>query len=184
MARKLGTTLARSGLLLAAIAVTVSACGGGGGSGQAGGGGGNTSTPTTAPSAASSAAPAAAKSEIRQNWAAFFNGKTKPQQKIKLLAHGQKFAPVIKKQSKSGLARQTSAKVGNVVLTGPQHATVTYSVLIGGSPALKNQTGHAVRADGTWKISDASFCQLLGLRGHTPPMCPKASPSSPASSPH
>jgi hypothetical protein len=45
----------------------------------------------------------------------------------------------------------------------PTQAKVTYSILIGGSPALSNQTGTAVLQGGTWKVGLASFCGLLAL---------------------
>jgi hypothetical protein len=186
MARHVSRAVTRAGLLLAAVAVTASACSGGGGSGRSSGGGANASAPanSASSSSSSSAAPAAAMSEIRQNRAAFFNGKTTPQKKIELLQNGTKCAPVIKKQSKSRLARSTKAKVSNVALTGPQRATVTYSVLIGGKPAVTHQTGHAIRTAGAGKVTDASFCQLLGLQGRTPPMCPAGASSAAASPTH
>jgi hypothetical protein len=42
-------------------------------------------------------------------------------------------------------------------------AKVTYSILVGGQPALANQSGVAVYQDGTWKVGLASFCGLLAL---------------------
>ena len=42
-------------------------------------------------------------------------------------------------------------------------ATVKYDILLGGTPALKNQTGTAVNQNGTWKVGVASFCGLLTL---------------------
>ncbi len=38
-----------------------------------------------------------------------------------------------------------------------------YDILVGGTPALKNQTGTAVYQNGTWKVGVASFCGLLTL---------------------
>ncbi len=40
---------------------------------------------------------------------------------------------------------------------------MTYDIYLGGKPALSNQTGTAVSQDGTWKVGDVSFCQLLAL---------------------
>jgi hypothetical protein len=42
-------------------------------------------------------------------------------------------------------------------------ADVTYNIVVGGSPALSNQTGTAILQNGTWKVGDASFCGLLAL---------------------
>src|SRR5579875_3766087 len=77
-------------------------------------------------------------------------------------------------QSKSPLAAHTSAQVSEVSLTSPTTATVTYTILLAGKPALKNVKGTAVKTDGKWQVGDQSFCQLLKLQGTTPPGCPKA----------
>ena len=173
-------------LAVAAVALVAAAC--------------SSSGPTTAPTASPSAAsppvspaatpsegaspsaqsPAAAKAEIERNWTRFFNGQTPPGQKIDLLVDGQQFAGVIEASSQSQLARSTRAKVTNVSLTGPDTATVTYDVLVGGQPALTDRQGTAVRTDGTWRVSDASFCSLLALGGQVPAACPSpgASPSA------
>ena len=42
-------------------------------------------------------------------------------------------------------------------------AQVTYSILVAGTPELKNQAGTAVYQDGTWKVGVVSFCGLLTL---------------------
>jgi hypothetical protein len=116
---------------------------------------------------------AAAIAQIKRNWVAFFSPKTSPSAKEALLQNGTQFAPVITAQSKSPLAAQSAAKVNAVRLTSPSTATVTYTVLLAGKPALPHTTGTAVKANGTWQVSDASFCQLLKLEGPAPPGCPK-----------
>lgn len=135
------------------------------------------STPTTsstAPSAppSSSSAPAssseptagaAAIQAIETNWTKFFNAKTPIPQRIALLENGQKFAPVIKAQAGSTLARLATAKVTHVTLTGTDQAAVTYSILVGGKTGLGGQPGVAVYQDGVWKVGDTSFCGLLKL---------------------
>jgi hypothetical protein len=40
---------------------------------------------------------------------------------------------------------------------------VTYNILLGGQPALSNQSGVAVKQAGTWKVGVASFCGLLAV---------------------
>ena len=50
---------------------------------------------------------------------------------------------------------------------------------MGGSPALKNQTGVAVYQDGTWKVGASSFCGLLtvengGKKSSLPAPCKSA----------
>ncbi|HYZ53605.1 MAG TPA: hypothetical protein VE733_08920 [Streptosporangiaceae bacterium] len=60
-----------------------------------------------------------------------------------------------------------------MMVTSPTQAKVIYSVLLGGTPALKNQPGVAVLQNGTWKVGDQSFCALLTLEnnGKAPSVC-------------
>ena len=111
------------------------------------------------------------KAQIRQNWVSFFDPSTPPAQKVKLLQNGQKFAPVIKAEAGSPLAKKTAATVKSVTLNDPSHATVVYTITLAGKPALKNQTGQAVLVNGTWKVGDQSLCGILGLQGQKPPGC-------------
>jgi hypothetical protein len=110
---------------------------------------------------------------IAANWEAFFNGKTSAAQKIALLQNGNKFAAIIDAQAGSSLASSAGAKVTAVVLNSSTTATVSYDITLSGTTALPNQTGTAVYEDGTWKVGDASFCQLLKLEngGSAPSVC-------------
>jgi hypothetical protein len=122
------------------------------------------STPTStspAASASTSAGSPAAVAAITTNWEAFFNAKTPDSQRIALLQDGQQFASVIHAQSGSGLAALATAKVTHVTVNSATMATVSYEILISGTPQLKNQTGVAVNQNGTWKVGVASFCGLL-----------------------
>ncbi len=80
-----------------------------------------------------------------------------------MLQDGDKLAAVIKAQSGSSLAATASAKVTHVTLTGTNQASVTYSILVGGQPALPNQQGVAVYQNGIWKVGLVSFCGLLKI---------------------
>ena len=119
----------------------------------------------SSPSASASAAPASgsATAQITADWQAFFNAKTPVARRVELLQNGQVFAPVIRAQAGSTLASAATAQVTKVTLVSPAQAKVTYSILVGGTPQLKNQAGVAVLQDGTWKVGDASFCGLLAL---------------------
>jgi hypothetical protein len=81
--------------------------------------------------------------------------------RISLLQDGQTFASVIRSQAGSGLAASATAKVTKVTLVSPSKGKVTYTILLGGQPALSGQSGVAVLQDGTWKVGLASFCGLL-----------------------
>ncbi|MHB1536075.1 MAG: hypothetical protein ACYC1D_15990 [Acidimicrobiales bacterium] len=129
-----------------------------------------TSVPaTTAPGGGSTTG--AAQAAITKAWSAFFNGNTPAAEKISLLQNGQAFAQVIDAQAGSGLAKTASASVSAVRLISPTAATVTYTILLSGKPALADQTGQAVLVGGTWKVASASFCGLLALEGSKPPAC-------------
>jgi len=114
-----------------------------------------------------------AKAQITSNWEAFFNGQTSAAKKIALLENGQKFASVINAQAGSGIATSAGAKVTAVVVNSPTKATVSYDITLSGTTALANQTGTAVYQNGTWKVGDVSFCQLLKLEnaGTAPSVC-------------
>jgi hypothetical protein len=129
------------------------------------------SSPASSPSGAAAGGNATA--QIKTNWEAFFNGQTPAAKKIKLLEDGQKFAAVINAQAGSGLASSAGAKVTAVVVNSSTKATVSYDITLSGATALANQTGTAVYQDGTWKVGDVSFCQLLKLEnaGSTVSVC-------------
>jgi len=146
---------------VAALALTLTACGGSSPSSS------STSKPPTssAPASptASASGSAAAVAAITTNWEAFFSPQTPVSQRVALLQDGSQFQSVIQSQAGSGLAAQASAKVTKVTVTSPTQATVTYDILISGTPELKNQTGTAVLENGTWKVGVSSFCGLLTL---------------------
>jgi hypothetical protein len=83
--------------------------------------------------------------------------------RVTLLENGAQFQKVISEQAGSSLASTASAKVSGVTGITSTQATVAYSIDIGGTPALANQSGQAVYQDATWKVGDKSFCSLLAL---------------------
>lgn len=147
----------------------------------------NSSTPATtssspsaspAPSAAPTSSAASAKAQITADWVTFFAGTTPASKKIALLQNGDQFAAVIRAQASSALAKGSAARVSSVTLSGPSSAKVTYTILLGGQPALSDQTGIAVLESGTWKVGQASFCGLLTLEGQHLPQCAASGGSS------
>ena len=139
-------------VLAAAIAALAAGCGGG----SSTGGGGPEAT-------------------ITANWETFFKGSTDATTRIGLLENGQDFASLIRSISANPLSKTLSAKVGKVDVTDPNTAKVTYTLYLGKNAVLKNASGDAVRQNGTWKVGDASFCQLLALEGASPPACKASS---------
>jgi hypothetical protein len=100
---------------------------------------------------------------IAANWTTFFDPKTPVAQRVSLLQNGSAFSSVISAQAGSALAGSASAQVTKVTVTSASQAAVTYTILLAGTPTLKNQAGTAVYQDGKWKVGDTSFCGLLTL---------------------
>jgi hypothetical protein len=158
-------------LLACSACLGVAACGGSSSSSPP------SSSPSATPSASSAASGAAADEKaITTNWTAFFSPKSPPSERVSLLQDGSQFASVIRAQAGSTLAKESSAQVTKVTMITSSQAKVVYTVLLNGTPALKNQSGSAVLQDGTWKVGVGSFCGLLTLEnaGSTkslPPAC-------------
>jgi hypothetical protein len=142
----------------AALAATVAACGSSSPSASS-----SSAPASSAPAASASTSMSAGTTAITTDWEAFFNAKTPTSKRVALLQDGSQFASVIKAQAGSGLAALATAKVTHVTVNSPTQATVTYDILVSGTPELKNQTGTAVLQNGTWKVGVASFCGLLTL---------------------
>jgi hypothetical protein len=152
-------------LLVCALAAGIAACSSSGNSSSSGASSSPSSAPSSSASApATSASPVSssgATAAITANWEAFFSPKTPVAKRVSLLQDGQTFESVIKSQAGSGLAASATSKVTKVTVVSPTQAKVTYSILLGGQPALSNQAGVAVKQGGTWKVGVASFCGLL-----------------------
>jgi hypothetical protein len=167
-------------MLVCALGTSVAACGSSGST--------SSSTPSSNPSSASatSSAPASpsatssgsAVAQITANWIAFFNPKTPMAKRISLIQNGQAFASAIQTSAGFPGASSASATVSKVTLTSATQASVTYSILLLGTPVpgLTNTKGVAVLENGTWKVGDASFCVLLTLEngGKPPAVCKSA----------
>jgi hypothetical protein len=147
----------------AALALTLTACGGSSPSSSSSSSKPPASSSAPASPTASGTGSAAAVSAITTNWEAFFSAQTPVSQRVALLQDGPQFQSIIQSQAGSGLAAQASAKVTKVTVTSPTQATVTYEILISGTPELKNEMGTAVLENGTWKVGVSSFCGLLTL---------------------
>lgn len=126
--------------------------------------GSSTTTTSKPPSTTTSSPPStsAATATITKNWEAFFDAaKTPVNTRISLLENGSQFPS--KDLAASGIASDATAQVTGVSDVTASTAVVKYNILLGGSPALKDQTGTAVYQDGTWKVGISSFCSLLTL---------------------
>jgi hypothetical protein len=140
---------------------------------------------TTAAPASSSAAPSAAASgedsnipagltgdakTVATNWATFFDASQPTATRLALLENGSKFAEVLAGQSSNPQGKETSAQVTAVTVAGSS-ASVTWSLLLAGTPVLKGQKGQAILNNGTWQVADSSFCGLLAMQPPVPAAC-------------
>src|SRR5215469_12814325 len=138
---------------VACLALTATACSSSGGSSSSSSSSPSappaTSAPATTSAPAATSAPAGSSSltgtakTIATNWVAFFNPATPTATKVTLLQNGSTFAPVLQAESADPTAKTTSAKVDAVTVSGSQ-ATVTWDLLLSGTPTLTNQQGQAV----------------------------------------
>jgi hypothetical protein len=133
-------------------------------------------SPTSAAATASGGTGSAATAQIKADWQKFFSAKTPVAERISLLQNGSAFASILRSQASSPLAASAASSVSAVTVESPAQASVTYSILLHGTPALKNEPGVAVHQDGTWKVGDQSFCALLILEssGKAPAACASA----------
>lgn len=133
-------------------------------------------SPTSAAAPSSSGTGSAATAQIKADWQEFFSAKTPVATRISLLQNGSAFASILRSQASSPLAASAASSVSAVKVESPAQASVTYSILLHGTPALKNEPGVAVHQDGTWKVGDQSFCALLILEssGKAPAACASA----------
>ncbi len=107
-------------------------------------------------------------STITANWEKFFLPTTSISDRIALLENGASLQQALEVRSKDPLQQQASAKVKAVELSSPDRASVTYDVLLNGSPALTDALGVAVLQDGVWKVTADSFCALISLGATAP----------------
>ena len=145
-------------LLVPLLAVgLITACGGGDD--------GKQGAPKPAPSVAD---PVAAKAEITSTWEAFFKGGSPAEARIVLLEDGEKFRAVVTGMAMSPEAADLGSKVTDVGLNGSK-AAVTYNLLgKGGAVLVPGLTGEAVLAEGKWRVTQKSFCNLLRMNPGVP----------------
>ena len=115
--------------------------------------------------------------QITANWETFFSGKTPAAKKISLLQNGSEVRFGHQRPGRVAASPPgPRAKVTAVVVNSATSATVSYDITLNGTTALPNQTGTAVYQDGSWKVGDVSFCELLKLEngGTAPSVCSSA----------
>lgn len=149
----------------AALCVALAACSSGASPGSSGHAKSGKTARSAAPASPAQAATGpAATAAVRAMWQTFFNGAVPIPRRLELLQDGQKFASFVHSQAKTALGAAVlaaSAKVSAVRLQPPDHASVTYSILLGSKTVARNQTGTAVYTAGRWQVAVSSFCAMV-----------------------
>lgn len=172
-----------AGAVAALLMLTLAACGGSSAgpshtsAAPSNTGADTVSAATATPTAGASAASAADIAAIRTAYTDFADPAVPVSDKLKLLQDGPAFASVLE-QAGGAYAQSSSVKVSTATIDSANKATVTFDILLGGSPVLSNQTGYAIRQDGAWKIAGVTVCQLLSLQGTTPSVCSQPAATS------
>jgi hypothetical protein len=110
--------------------------------------------------------------KIKSAYETFFSSKSSVSDRVAVLQDGPRFKGLVTLFANNPLAQNVSATVGTVTLQGKNNAKVTYTVKLGGTK-LPQQTGTAVRQNGTWKVGYQGLCKLVELSGTTPAVCKK-----------
>ena len=115
-------------------------------------------------SGGSSQSPAQAKAEIKANWEKFFDPSQPVSEKPILIQNGSAMQQILQTSATNPLAKNIKTVVTDVTLSGNDQAIVTYNIL----NAQTNDTllppgskGQAIKQDGKWKVSQATFCGLI-----------------------
>ncbi|MGZ4805633.1 MAG: hypothetical protein ACXV5U_04550 [Ilumatobacteraceae bacterium] len=102
--------------------------------------------------------------------------------KIALLEHGDVLGSMITDAAKDPQFQQLTTTVNSVTLQSDADcaaakeiapcALVLHDMFLGGLPAMVGLKSHAVKVDGTWKVSAASWCAVVAIGGATCPTIP------------
>ncbi len=145
------------------------------------------SAATTQPStAATTAAPSATDdtAAITAAFTKFFDGlDPNVDAKIALLEHGDVLGSMITDAAQNPQFQQLTTVVNTVTLLSDADCTaagevapcaaVGHDMFVGGLPAMVGLKSHAVKLDGVWKVSAASWCAIVSIGGATCPAIPK-----------
>lgn len=116
-------------------------------------------TTTTAPGVVDAAVRAA----IEQAFEVVFGGGvTDVERKLSYLEDGERLRSffVQRYEAVRDLAARVRVRIDDVVLTDPDHASVTYTLLLDGTPVLDHISGGAVRIGGRWLVTRRTFCDV------------------------
>jgi ABC-type glycerol-3-phosphate transport system substrate-binding protein len=138
---------------------------------------GNSTSKSTTSAAPASPGPSDS-AAVSDAYVKLFAASTPLDTSVTLLQDGEAFRPTLVAESKTSNAQQASVTVSKVVFVSANRATVTFTLLLKNSPVLKDQTGYAIRENGTWKVAGTTFCGLLAAQGTPPAVCTQPAATS------
>ena len=112
----------------------------------------------------------AASAEIKASWEGFFDGSKAAPERASYLEDAASLTQALTLAGQDPNAAATKATVTNVALVDATHATVTYDLVVKGATVLPGAQGQEVLVGGHWKVSKASFCQLVALKAGGAPV--------------
>lgn len=136
----------------------------------------NTATSSSvaaSPSLSIGPADAATTAAVSKSYETFFDYKTPTATVATLLQDGAEFTTEIASNAKLAAQQKVTVKVATVTVVTASTAKVSFDLFLNGSPALQKTSGYAVLENGTWKVSGATFCALLGMNNAHPAVCTK-----------
>lgn len=161
-----------TGLVLAALAIVLSACSSSGGkpatSSPAGG-----APSTCKKSPGGRADHGSTKKAVIKSFTVFFNSDSAVCASEAVLQHGPVFHQTLIEQGKTDYAKKTSVKITSVTKVSKNVSAVKFTIASGSIKFPYH--GNAVREDGKWKVAAKTLCGLLKVEGGAPSACDKKS---------
>ena len=144
---------------------------------------GATTPATTAPAGATTPSAAGDVAAIKAAFTTFFDGlDPDTNAKIAVLEHGDVLGSMVVDAAQNPQFQQLSTVVNSVDMLSDADCTaagevtpcalVGHDLFVGGLPAMVGLKSHAVRIDGTWKVSASSWCAVVTIGGATCPQLP------------
>lgn len=122
-----------------------------------------TTRPVATSTTAAGTVPPEAAAAITRAFETLFGGDvTDLEAKLASLEDGERLRPffVERYRAVADIAARIRVRIDAIRLEGPDRASVTYTLLLDGSPVLDHVPGGAVRVGGRWLVSRRTYCDV------------------------
>lgn len=116
---------------------------------------------------------------VRAAFTTFFDGSAKVDARVAALDDGERYRDMLVGASTDPQATKLRASVRSVTFpaatecvaasAAPPCAIVTFDLLLGSFPALAGHQGAATKRSGTWKVTAATWCDVVKIGGDSCP---------------